>query len=299
MKRDSHLRELLLMHFVVFLFGFTGILGKVITLSSDWIVFYRMFIAAVFMVLYVLMFDRQKLPVRRLLQLYGIGGITAFHWVCFFESVKLTGVSVALSCLASAAFFTALLEPLFMRRRLQTSDLVQGGLVVIGVALMFRVKSADPRGVGIALLAAFSAALFTVLNGRQVQTVGSAHITLHEMTGGWLWLSLYFLLTNKFPAIPVPGSEDLLWLLVLGIVCTAFGYLVSVWVMKKLSPFQVALSVNMEPIYAILMAFAFFKEYQDLSFNFYLGAGIILCAVFGKNIFRKMRYNKQEQPVSS
>lgn len=289
----SNLRYPLFLHLVVFLFGFTGILGKLITLTSDWLVWYRMAIAFVGLAIFGFISGHFKVPAKKMVTLWGIGGITAFHWICFFEAIKLTNVSVALACVSSSAFFTAALEPLFFRQKVKVAELVLGLFVIVGVSLMFQVEAGNVWGIIVAVTAAFLAAFFTVLNGIQIKTTHAVSISIHEMLGGVGVISIYFLITGKWNSFQIPGFNDTAWLLVLGLVCTAFAYVMATWVMKQLSPFTVAMAVNLEPIYAIIMAFIFFNEYEEVNIYFYLGTVIILASVFAKSIFAYLRKQKQ------
>lgn len=281
MIQNTRVNALVLLHFVVLLFGFTGILGKLITISALHLVFYRMLIATVALLIFCAVTKRLKISKKHFYYLLGIGVIVALHWVTFFQAIKLTNVSLALACVSSASFFTALLEPFFLKTKHKRNDLILGVFVVIGVALMFKVEAGNVWGVVVALISAFLAALFTVLNGVAFKYAPPSTVSLVEMFGGLICLSLILLFTEY--AIPqLPEMGDIFWLLILGILCTAFAFVASVRVMEHLSPFTVALSVNLEPIYAIILAFMIFNEHQELGINFYVGASLIFLSVFAK-----------------
>lgn len=274
-------KALALLHFVVLLFGFTGILGKLISVSSLDLVFYRMGIAVVALFLFCWFTKRLHLSRKHFVYLLGIGVIVALHWVTFFESIKLTNVSMALACLSSASFFTAVLEPIFLKKKLNPIDLLLGVFVIVGVALMFQVKAGNVLGIVTAIVSAILAALFTVLNAKVLHFAPPSTVSMVEMLGGFVSVSIILLAFNgEFPALP--NSTDIVWLIVLGVLCTAFAFVASVRVMKYLSPFTVALSVNLEPIYAIVLAFILFNEHQELGFTFYVGASLIFLSVFAK-----------------
>lgn len=286
---SDRLKSLILLHFVVLLFGFTGILGKLITLSSYDLVFYRMLMAFPVLGLFVILTNRFKFQSKVVAQLLGIGAVTALHWVTFFESIKLMNVSIALACLSSASFFTALLEPLILKKKLNKFDLVLGIVVVAGVCIMFNTDAGNALGISVAIASAFLAALFTVLNGQMIKSHSPSLISLYEMIGGVLVLiPILWFKDGALPSLPQQNS-DWLWLIVLAVLCTAFAFVAAVRVMKHLDPFTVALSVNLEPIYAIILAFIIFKEHQELGFNFYLGAIIIFVAVFAKGIIKQSK----------
>lgn len=281
MLHSQRSKALALLHFVVLLFGFTGILGKLISVSSLDLVFYRMAIALVALFFFCWFTKRLKLSRKHFISLLGIGVIVALHWVAFFESIKLTNVSMALACLSSASFFTALLEPLFLKKKLNPIDLLLGLFVIVGVALMFQVKTGNAMGILAAIVSALLAALFTVLNAKVLHFAPPSTVSMVEMLGGLISVSLILLgLNGSLPALP--NNSDIMWLLVLGVLCTAFAFVASVRVMRHLSPFTVALSVNLEPIYAIVLAFILFNEHQELGPTFYVGASLIFLSVFAK-----------------
>lgn len=283
--QNTRVNALVLLHFVVLLFGFTGILGKLISISALHLVFYRMLIATIALLIFCLATKRLKIKKKHFFQLLGIGVIVALHWVSFFQSIKLTNVSLALACVSSASFFTAVLEPFFLKTKHKRNDLLLGIFVVIGVALMFKVEAGNVWGIVVALISALLAALFTVMNGVAFKYAPPSTISLIEMLGGFICLSvILFFAEGKVPALPEMG--DTFWLIILGVLCTAFAFVASVRVMEHLSPFTVALSVNLEPIYAIILAFIIFNEHQELGINFYVGASLIFMSVFAKPVVK-------------
>lgn len=281
MAQNTRTNALVLLHFVVLLFGFTGILGKLITIEAIDLVFYRMAIAAVSLFVFCALTKRLKMKKKHIFYLLGIGAVVALHWVTFFAAIKITNVSLALACLSSASFFTAILEPIILRSKWQKFDLMLGILVVAGVLMMFKVEAGSVWGIVVALISALLAALFTVLNGKAFRYGPPSTVSLIEMIGGFVCL-LVFVLWDKGVLPNIPSNMDIFWLLILGIFCTAFAFVASVRVMEHLSPFTVALSVNLEPIYAIILAFIIFNEHQDLGINFYVGASLIFLSVFAK-----------------
>jgi drug/metabolite transporter (DMT)-like permease len=290
--KNSRSNALALLHFVVLLFGFTGILGKLISISSLDLVFYRMAIAVVALFLFCWITKRLVLTKKHFVYLLGIGIIVALHWVAFFESIKLTNVSMALACLSSASFFTAVLEPIFLKKKINLVDLLLGIFVIIGVSLMFKVEAGNALGIVVALVSAFLAALFTVLNAKAIHYAPPSTVSLVEMLGGLLCVSAILLvLKGDLPALP--NLSDTVWLLILGVLCTAFAFVASVRVMQHLSPFTVALSVNLEPIYAIILAFIIFNEHQELGPTFYVGASLIFLSVFAKPVFNFVTKSKK------
>jgi drug/metabolite transporter (DMT)-like permease len=287
-------KNLLKLHLVVFIYGFTAILGKLITLDAIQLVWYRMLIA--FLALGIILQIRgRSLSVNRstFLQLIGIGFVVAFHWITFFHAIKISTISVALGCLASTTLFTSLLEPALVRRPLVWLEVVIGFLIMVGLYLIFQFEPAHITGIITALISAFLAGLFTVLNKVMVVKHPPLVISFYEMGGGFIGITLYMLFNGTFEAgLQLPVWSDWVFLLLLGVVCTAYAFAESVKVMDVLSAYTVVLTINLEPIYGILLAFAFFGESELMSGGFYLGTLTILAAVFLFPVFNK-KFRKQ------
>jgi drug/metabolite transporter (DMT)-like permease len=287
----------------VFIFGFTGILGRVITLDEFNTVWYRMLIAFLGLAIFSIFWKKgEKLSKKSILMLLGTGVITAAHWITFFGSIKASNVSVALACISSAALFTSLIEPLFFKRRFDWSELVLGIATVIGIVIITQAAFEYWLGITLSLISAMLAALFGTLNGVFVRKGwDSVKISTIEMLGGFLALTIYLVLSGKTWVRPESlGMNNLFWLLILGIICTSFAFVASVFVMKELSPFTVALSINLEPIYAIILAVLLFPESEKMTWNFYLGAVIIILTVMTNAILKKRKRKKlmlQQTPV--
>ncbi len=290
------MKNLLLLHLVVLIFGFTGILGKLITIPSESIVWYRMLIASLSIALFLVLKRKSLLmPIKGAVQTFFTGFIIAAHWVFFFESIKQANVSVALAALATTSLFTALLEPLFFKRKVQGYELFLGGLVLLGLYFIFQFEADNSFGIGLAIVAAFLASLFTVINGRLIKKYDSSRISLYELGGGFVAISICFLLfkSAEFPNFQM-GKMDLIYLLILGLICTAFAFVASVKVMEELTPFTVSLSINLEPVYGIVLAFLIFGEEEKMSAGFYSGTLIILASLF-LNVIIKRRIRKKNK----
>lgn len=280
----SHLK----LHFVVVVFGFTAILGKLISMPAEQLVWYRMLMAAVaFIVLFTIKRTRFLLHPREILKIIGVGVIVSVHWLTFFGAIKLSNISVTLGCLASATLFTSFLEPALLRKRMNGVEVVIGLLIIAGLYLIFQFETQYWKGIVSAIISAFLAGLFTVLNRMLVTKHSARVITFWEMVGGVLCMTIYLLLTRGFSAEMFhPKLTDMLYLLILGIVCTAFAFVVQVDVMKKLSAYVVVLTINLEPVYGIILAFLFFGESELMSPGFYAGTLVILLSVFGYPVYR-------------
>jgi len=281
-------KSLILLHIIIFIWGFTGILGKIINLSSESIVWNRMTIAFISLFIISLFKKLININIKSICIYCFIGLLIAIHWIFFFESIKLSTVSLALICLSSGSLFTAILEPLFQNRKIRLYELLLSTLVIIGIVIVFNYEILYHQAIILAILSALFAALFTVMNHKLIQKGHSAiNITLWEMFGGAIALTLYLISHNKFTLEIIPVGVDVLYIIILGLICTAFAFYGSVEVMKKLTPFTVNLSVNLEPIYAIILAIIFFGEEERMSNQFYIGAFIIISSVMINTIIKR------------
>jgi drug/metabolite transporter (DMT)-like permease len=272
------------LHLIVLIYGFTAILGKLITLPALELVWYRMLIAIIAFYIY-LKYKRidLNLPRRVLLQLFGVGVIIAVHWVTFYGAIKLANVSVALGCFATTALFTSFLEPFFHRKRINVVEVIIGLIIIAGLYLIFRFENRYVLGIAVALLSAFLAALFTVLNKKLVANYTAVKISFFEMIGGLIALTIFMVVSGRGISKPflLPSLSDLFYLLLLGTICTAYAHTVQVAVMQHLTAYTVTLTINLEPVYGIVMAFFIFGETEKMTAGFYAGTLIILLSVIG------------------
>ncbi len=281
-------RNHIYLHIIVFVWGFTGILGKLITLPAISLVWYRMLIAFLGLGAFILWRrSRFSIPPRSLFYLIITGILIAAHWIFFFASIKVSNVSIALTCIASTSFFTALLQPLLLRTRVLFYEVMLGLIVVGGIYLIFQFEGQFLAGIIYSLAAAFLAALFTIINSLFIKKIDPVAISFYEMLGGFIGISLYLTIFSPHLFLLFPSGVDFCWLLVLGLLCTALAFVVSISVMKELSPYTVTISVNMEPIYAILLALCLFGDEEKMTFGFYLGALVILFTIFANAYFKK------------
>ncbi len=287
------------LHAVIFIWGFTGILGRIITISSTSIVWYRMLIAFLGLIAFMI-FTKRGFYTSNLnkIKYLGTGIITAAHWIFFFKALKISNVSITLTTLASASLFVAFLEPMFFKRKIIAYEIILGILTLVGLAIIFQAERDYSIGIIYALISAFFAALFSTLNGVFVKHERPTLITTYEMMGGVLFISIYYLFTGGFESLQMPSSIDWFWLFILGLVCTSMAFVVSIEVMKELSPFTVSMSINMEPIYSIIFALIIFQEDEYMSSLFYLGAVIVMSMIFMNGYFkRRARLRGEKVPV--
>ena len=270
------------LHIAVFLAGFTGILGRLISLNEGMIVWYRLLFTAVTMwLLFGLTKKIRKLPPAFIFRIIGIGFIATLHWVTFYGAIKYSNVSVTLVCFSSISFFTALLEPVILKKKLNRAELLLGLVTLLGIYIIFHFDTQYKTGIVIGIISAMLAALFPIYNREFLKKTNVETMLVWQQTGGFMILSallpvyLYWFPVASF----FPGTEDLLWLLVLAWLCSVVAFQLSNYALQHLSAFTVNLTYNLEPVYGIILAFAVYKENQFLSQWFYLGFAVIATAL--------------------
>ncbi|MBN1116626.1 MAG: DMT family transporter [Bacteroidales bacterium] len=289
-KLASHIK----LHSIVFIYGFTAILGKLISISAVQLVWYRVMIAAVSFLI-ILKINRISLIVSRkeAIRLLSAGLIVAAHWITFFGAVKLSNVTVTLGTLATTAVFTGLIEPFYFKKKIDFVEILIGVITVIGLYLIFQFETRYWQGVVTALISAALAGWFTVINKKLVEVHRARVITFYEMVGGFIGISLFLLIGgNTEQILIIPTQTDIIYLLILGIVCTAFAFTIQVDVMKQLTAYIVSLTINLEPVYGIIFAYLIFGESEFMSMGFYIGTAIILITVFGYPVYDS--YNRKK-----
>lgn len=291
MPEDKKVSSYLHLHLIVFIWGFTAILGALITLKALPLVWFRMSFAAVFMLGYILYRKTSlKLPPKVILIFLCAGLVIALHWFTFFEAIKVSNVSVTLACLSTGAFFTSFLEPLFYRRKIILYEVFFGLVVIAGLYLIFRVSGNYLEGIVLALTSAFLSASFSIINGKFAKTYEPSVISFYEIVGGVLFFSLFLAFSQSFSlAFFQLSMNDFIWLIILSSICTAYAFIASVGVMKYLSPYTVMLTINLEPIYGIILALLIFQDKEKMSGEFYIGALIILTTVILNGILKNRK----------
>ncbi|MBS1610184.1 MAG: DMT family transporter [Bacteroidetes bacterium] len=290
-------KAFLQLHLAVFFAGFTGILGRLITLNEGLLVWYRLlFSASTMWVLFFALKKIQKIPFHLLLKITAVGFLAAIHWVTFYGSIKSSNVSVGLVCFSSVGFFTALLEPLVFRKRLDIAELLLGILVMAGIYIIFRFDPRYKTGIIIGLISAVLGSLFPIYNKLLLKEVNVETLLSYELTGGFLVLTaLLPLYLHYFPTDQLlPDWSNLLWLLVLSWICSVWAFQLSTNALKKLSAFTVNLTYNLEPVYGILLAFVVYHENKELSHWFYIGFALIGLALI---IHVLMLRKKEKEPA--
>jgi len=270
------------LHIAVFLAGFTGILGKLIHLNEGLLVWYRLLISAITMwILFSITGQLKRISKKDLLKITGVGFIAALHWVSFYGAIKYANVSVALVCFSAVGFFTALLEPLLLKKPFVWREVLLGVLVMIGIYIIFHFDPQYKTGIIIGVISAILGAVFPIYNRRLMQHMNAPTLMTYELTGGLLTLSVLmpFYIHQFPPAYFVPTLSDWGWLLVLSWCCSVLAFQFSANALKKISAFTVNLTYNLEPVYGILLAFVVYQENKYLHASFYAGLAIIMLAV--------------------
>ena len=281
------------LHLLVVLLAFTGVVGKLITLDAEPLVWWRMLIALIGLVIYMRVSGIEfKLAPKPALQMLLNGFITAAHWVSFFMAIKVSNVSVALICFSATTFFMAFLEPLFLKRKLIFYEVFLGLVVIGGLYFIFNLEVQYKLGIVLGILAAFLGCLFAVINARFIKKYDSAVITCYEMLGGVFALSVYLLLFGGVEvSMLILSAPDLFYLLFLGLVCTSFAFVFMVDLMKVVTPFSIAISLNLEPIYAILLALLFFGQTEYMKPGFYIGSLEIVSSILLNGYLKNRKRN--------
>lgn len=287
-------KALLQMHTAVLLWGFTGVLGVAIALDAPALVWYRTLMTALFVAV-ILLYRKEWVRVARkdMFTLISVGALMGLHWVAFYGAIKFANASIALVCLSTASVFTSLLDPLVNKGKYNMVELFLGLMALAGVYLIYQFQDMYGKGIAFGVVAAILSSVFTVLNKRVAHKYPARLMVFYEMTAGWVLVSLLIILLIAFNLqswLIAPGQHagnsqllphgyDWLWLIILSLCCTVWAQSLALNALKHLSSFTVTLSVNLEPVYGILLAFIFYHENKNLTWGFYAGVGLILLSV--------------------
>lgn len=269
------------LHVSIFLAGFTGVLGKLITLNEGLLVWWRLLLTAATMWILFFAYEKvAKVSWRTALELSGVGFLAAMHWVTFYGSIKTANVSVALVCFSSVGFFTSLTEPLLEKKPIDFKEVLLGLLVMAGISIIFHFDARYKTGIILGVLCAVLLAFSMVLLRRYLKTLKSETVLTYQLSGGFLWLSLLLpFYLHYFPGNLLPGWSNFGWLLFLAWFCSVWAFTLTGNALKKLSAYTVNLSFNLEPLYGIILAFVLYNEQQELGLSFLTGSSLILLSV--------------------
>jgi len=286
--QNDKLINYLHLHFIVFIWGFTAVLGALISINAIPLVWHRMSLGAVFVLLYIVFKkDKLKVSLKTLLKFAFVGLLIALHWLAFFSAIKISNVSITLAMMSTGAFFASFLEPIIYKRKIVKYEVFFGLVVIIGLYIIFKVESQHLVGMLLALLASFLGTLFAIFNGLLVKNHSASIITFYELVFGVLCISVYLFFSDGFSLeFFVLSTNDWIFLLLLASICTAYAFIASVHVMKWISPYTVMLTTNMEPVYGIILALLIVGDDEYMSPSFYLGALIILVTVVINGIMK-------------
>lgn len=294
--QNDNLKSYLQLHFIVFIWGFTAILGELISIDALPLVWFRMTMAVFFIVIFIF-YKKINVVVPRKVMFYFflLGLVIALHWLTFFKAIKVSNVSVTLACLSTGAFFASFLEPILHKRKIIWYEVFFGLIVIFGLYIIFKVEGNFYLGIILALISAFLSALFSVMNSKFAKMYSPSVISFYELFGGVLFFSIYLLFTQSFTAdFFTLQPMDWVYLLILSSICTAYAFIASVKVMKFISPYTVMLTINLEPIYGIILAILIFKDKEKMSPEFYFGALLILFTVIVNGLIKFRLKNKRD-----
>jgi len=288
-------KALIQLHLSVFLAGFTGILGKLITLNEGMLVWYRLLFTVI--TLYVIFRWKKlltKLSFKQIIPIGLTGMVVVLHWLFFYASIKYSNVSIGVVCFALTSLFTAALDPLINRYRVDKTELLLSGITLCGIFLIFHFDVQYRTGIILGVISSLFAALFTIFNKRLIAKYDTPTITFYELSVGWMALTLLLpAYLHFFPQpLSLPSFTDLSYLLILAWACTVCLYMLMMSALTKISPFTVNLSFNLEPVYSIVMAFILFHENRELTYAFYIGLACIILSV-ALQMTRVTRHTRQ------
>ncbi|MEL1255960.1 DMT family transporter [Flavobacterium sp. DGU38] len=294
--RNDNLKSYLNLHFIVFIWGFTAILGALITIDAENLVWYRMLFALIFLGGFII-YKKQsfQVPVKEFFKLIFVGLLIALHWIFFFKAIHISNVSITLSIFSLGAFFASLLEPLFYGRKILWYEVFFGLVIIAGLALILQVEIKYLTGVYFALASIILGVLFTLMNGKLISDHEPSVITFYEFGAGVFFITIYFLFQGKFTVDFFKLSlNNWILLLILASICTAYAFTASVKVMQRLTPYTVMLTTNLEPVYGIVLAYFILGGKEKMSIEFYIGAVIIIITVILNGVFKHYQKKKQD-----
>ncbi|WP_281297135.1 DMT family transporter [Flavobacterium limnophilum] len=293
--QNGKLGSYLSLHLIVFIWGFTAVLGALISINADALVWYRMLLAAVFLVLFIVFKKKSfSVPPKELFKLIFVGFLIAIHWIFFFKAIHVSNVSITLAVFSLGAFFASLLEPLFYGRKVLWYEVFFGLVIIAGLGIILQVEMNYFEGMIYALASVIVGVLFTLINGKLTDRHESSVITFYEFMAGVVFISIYFLFENKFTAdFFILTANDWILLLILSSICTAYAFTASVKVMRKLSPYTIMLTTSLEPVYGIVLAYFILGGKEKMSFEFYIGALLIVLTVILNGIVKHYFTDKE------
>lgn len=297
-QNKAHLKNYLHLHLLVFIAGFTAILGELITIKAIPLVWFRMVMASILILVYIKVAKvKLKASPKAILRFSIAGVIIALHWITFFGAIDEANVSIALAMFSTGAFFASFIEPIIYKRKLIWYEILFGLFVIVGVYIITQSEIRYLTGIVLGIASAFLSSLFAVLNGKFLRQHTATVITFYEFVSGVLFISIFIMLfkggfSASFFSI---SASDFWYLFILASICTAYAFIAAVYVMKLISPFTVVLTYNLEPVYGIIMAVILFPEKEKMSDSFYFGAAIIISTVLLNGIIKNSKALKRKR----
>ena len=293
MQNDKLLNYLHL-HFIVFIWGFTAVLGALISIDAIPLVWYRMLLGSFFVFIFIkIRKERLRVSAKSLFKFGFVGFLIALHWLAFFSAIKTSNVSITLAMMSTGAFFGSLLEPIFYKRKIIKYEVFFGLVVITGLYIIFKVETQYVLGIILALCSSFLGALFSIFNGKLIQYHKASVISFYELLFGMLFILVYLLITGSFDSAFFQLSlNDWIFIVILASACTAYAFIASIHVLKWISPYTVLLTINMEPVYGIILALIILGDKEYMSPSFYFGAIIIIITVIVNGIIKNKKRDK-------
>lgn len=288
----SKLKNQIHLHFIVFIWGFTAILAALISIDAVPLVWYRVLLASLTLFIYfkIKKIDL-KISLNAVLRFFLGGVMIALHWAAFFYAIKISTISITLITMSSSAIFVALLDPILGEKKFRFYELLLASIVIIGFVIIFNVESGYTKGIIYALISSILLAFFSIFNSKNIKKFKAVHIAFYELFFAFLFLSGVLFISNSFSIVEFKlSNSDWLYLIILSTICTAYPFVVSTNLLKKMSPFTIVLTNNLEPVYGIILAVFIFGDKEKMSLQFYIGAAIIFGSVL-LNGFLKTKKN--------
>lgn len=287
-------KHYLLLHLIVFIWGFSPVLGRFITVDAWQLVWYRVLISAFVTFIYLIV-TKQSLTItkKQFFQLSGVGLIIMVHWLAFYGAIKVSNISVTLVAFSTGTLFSSIIEPILYKRAIRFYEVIIGLIIIGAIALIFSIETEYWLGIVLGMFAALTSSIFGVINGLLVKTVKPAVISFYELFSAFIGLTIVLAFMQNFTsAFFVLDNDSIIGLLLLSLVCTVFPFIASVNLSKYISPYTIVLTVNLETVYGIIWAILFYKENNEVKPTFYLGVCIILLAIFLNTYLKKLNDKK-------
>ncbi len=288
---DDKLKSHFQLHLIVFIWGFTAVLGALISIKEASLVWYRFLFAGLFLLIYIIATKKSlKLPLKEIFKICFVGFLIALHWIYFFKAINISNVSITLAMFSLGAFIASILEPIFYQRKILWYEVLFGLIIIVGLYFIMQVEINYIDGMLCALFSIVIGVIFTLLNGKLIQKHDSTVISFYEFFSGFIFVTVNLFIQEKFnKSFFEISSKDLILILILSSICTAYAFTASIKVMKKLSPYTVMLTTNLEPVYGIFLAYFIIGGNEKMSISFYIGSVIILITVIINGVIKHLK----------